>query len=330
MKKLRTKWIVVLAILMIVLLPNLSLATNIQIQILKKANEEYLIYVKGHLDSSFEFAFSNDKNAVKENLTYKSAATDTMQEDKNNIAYVDSQLYHTYFDQPTYLWARTIEGDYFAEGIEVDLQQAVEQKQVDLVNAITHIIKVDTKNTITTTETIEDVKVTRTVGKVDVKEEGTTYYQLIRLPGSQKENRFMELAQQIANNKVEDTMYAKLEIANEFSALYEELLPSQTSSQWVEVENDIILQPEDSKNGEQYILWLKNENSGEVKTDTQFLTCFEDYKPEVISEKMVTKLPITSDNPILFIILAVLIVLFIVVVIFRGKASDKQKQDKRG
>ena len=45
---------------------------------------------------------------------------------------------------------------------------------------------------------------------------------------------------------------------------------------------------------------------------------------------MVTKLPITSDNPILFIILAVLIVLFIVVVIFRGKASDKQKQDKRG
>ena len=61
-------------------------ATNEKIQILQKANEEYMIYIQNHLEESFEFAFSNDKNANKEELSYRNAATDTAEEGANYIA----------------------------------------------------------------------------------------------------------------------------------------------------------------------------------------------------------------------------------------------------
>ena len=137
----------------------------------------------------------------------------------------------------------------------------------------------------------------------------------------------MKTAEKIANDKIENNMYAKLEVANKFSNYYNRLVPDIDDANWIKVNNNTILQPEESHNGEQYILWLKTENNRENKIDVQFLTCFEDYKPEVISEKITTKLPVTYDNPILFIILAVLVVAFVVVLILRNK-SEKAKTEK--
>lgn len=299
---------------------------NENIQIIKKSGNEYLIYISEHMDSQFEFAFSNDQGADKETLGYKSSILDSTSE-KNNVAYIDNSLYTTYFSGKTYFWARDLSGKYFAEKVEVDLSKAIEESNVNLINNLTKIIKVDTKNTITTSEVVNEVKVTKTVGKVDVLEEGTTYYQLIKLPASEDYNEFMKTAEKIANDKIENNMYAKLEVANKFSNYYNRLVPDIDDANWIKVNNNTILQPEESHNGEQYILWLKTENNRENKIDVQFLTCFEDYKPEVISEKITTKLPVTYDNPILFIILAVLVVAFVVVLILRNK-SEKAKTEK--
>lgn len=308
------------------------LATNEDIQILKKSDSEYMIYISEHLDSSFEFAFSNDKNSKKEELNYKNSATDTAEENANYIAYVDTNLYGEYFAENAYLWARTLNGEYFIEGVEVNLADSIEESQVELANNITQVIKVDTTNTVTTTEMVEDVKVTKTVGKVDVIEEGTTYYQLVKLPSKNEEqnqhNQLMKVAEQIANSQVEDNMYAQLEAASTFANLYERLVPEVTDSNWIKVENNVVLQPEEAKDGEQYILWLKNESTEGTKLDAQFLTCFEDYKPEVISEKIVTKLPVTADDPTLFIILAVLVVALIVVFLLR-MTTKKEIASKR-
>lgn len=299
---------------------------NENIQIIKKSGNEYLIYISEHMDSQFEFAFSNDQGADKETLGYKSSILDSTSE-KNNVAYIDNSLYTTYFSGKTYFWARDLSGKYFAEKVEVDLSKAIEESNVNLINNLTKIIKVDTKNTITTSEVVNEVKVTKTVGKVDVLEEGTTYYQLVKLPASEEYNEFMKTAEKIANDKIENNMYAKLEVANKFSNYYNRLVPDIDDANWIKVNNNTILQPEESHNGEQYILWLKTENNRENKIDVQFLTCFEDYKPEVISEKITTKLPVTYDNPILFIILAVLVVAFVVVLILRNK-SEKTKTEK--
>ena len=299
---------------------------NENIQIIKKSGNEYLIYISEHMDSQFEFAFSNDQGADKETLGYKSSILDSTSE-KNNVAYIDNSLYTTYFSGKTYFWARDLSGKYFAEKVEVDLSKAIEESNVNLINNLTKIIKVDTKNTITTSEVVNEVKVTKTVGKVDVLEEGTTYYQLVKLPASEDYNEFMKTAEKIANDKIENNMYAKLEVANKFSNYYNRLVPDIDDANWIKVNNNTILQPEESHNGEQYILWLKTENNRENKIDVQFLTCFEDYKPEVISEKITTKLPVTYDNPILFIILAVLVVAFVVVLILRNK-SEKTKTEK--
>lgn len=299
---------------------------NENIQIIKKSGNEYLIYISEHMDSQFEFAFSNDQGADKETLGYKSSILDSTSE-KNNVAYIDNSLYTTYFSGKTYFWARDLSGKYFAEKVEVDLSKVIEESNVNLINNLTKIIKVDTKNTITTSEVVNEVKVTKTVGKVDVLEEGTTYYQLVKLPASEEYNEFMKTAEKIANDKIENNMYAKLEVANKFSNYYNRLVPDIDDANWIKVNNNTILQPEESHNGEQYILWLKTENNRENKIDVQFLTCFEDYKPEVISEKITTKLPVTYDNPILFIILAVLVVAFVVVLILRNK-SEKAKTEK--
>ena len=299
---------------------------NENIQIIKKSGNEYLIYISEHMDSQFEFAFSNDQGTDKETLGYKSSILDSTSE-KNNVAYIDNSLYTTYFSGKTYFWARDLSGKYFAEKVEVDLSKAIEESNVNLINNLTKIIKVDTKNTITTSEVVNEVKVTKTVGKVDVLEEGTTYYQLVKLPASEEYNEFMKTAEKIANDKIENNMYAKLEVANKFSNYYNRLVPDIDDANWIKVNNNTILQPEESHNGEQYILWLKTENNRENKIDVQFLTCFEDYKPEVISEKITTKLPVTYDNPILFIILAVLVVAFVVVLILRNK-SEKAKTEK--
>ena len=291
-----------------------------------------MIYIENHTEESFEFAFSNDKNAKKEDLNYKISATDTAESGANYIAYADESIYNMYFAEPTYLWARTLEGTYFVEGIQVELTEAITDNDVELANNITKRISVDTTQSFDKpAEMINGVETTRTVGKVVIKEEGTTSYQLVKIQENSSYSEFMKLATQIANGKVEDNFYAKLEITNQFLKLYKELVPEENDSNWKLVENGEILQPEEAKEDEQYILWLKNKNNSETKLDAQFLTCFDDYKPKVISEKIVTKLPVTADDPTLFIVLAILVIALIITTIVRivvGRKETSRKTSK--
>lgn len=306
---------------------GITYATNDNLQILKIEEEKYLIYISEHLNSQFEFAFNNNKNADKEKLDYRTSIEDSSNE-KNQTAYINTDLYNKYFSNKVYLWARDLNKEYFIEAVEIDLNNVIEKNNVDLINNLTKIIKVNTENSITNQETINEVKITRTVGQIDILEEGTTYYQLIKLPVNEEYTEFTKIAEQIANKKIENNMYAKLEIANKFYSYYKKLVPSINDSNWIEVSNNTILQPEDSYEGEQYVLWLKNQNNKENKVDVQILTCFEEYKPKVISEKITTKLPITYDNPILFIILFVLVAAFVVVTILKKVNLQNSKRSK--
>ena len=102
-------------------------------------------------------------------------------------------------------------------------------------------------------------------------------------------------------------MYTKIGVYNKFNKLYEKLKPTNQDN-WIEVQNNEILQPEDTKDGDQYILWLKEDNETNSKVDIQFLTSTRQETEEKIVEKITTRLPVTYDNNILLIVLVILII----------------------
>lgn len=94
-------------IITITLLQSFSLAKSENVQMIKKSEKEYIIYVSNLIGSEFEFSFANKKDESKENLVFTNSALD--QEDNgNNIAYIDETIYNNYFDgkKETYLWVK--------------------------------------------------------------------------------------------------------------------------------------------------------------------------------------------------------------------------------
>lgn len=318
--------ITTIAFLCIVVGASYVCAAGEEMQIIKKAEKEYMIYLNNHIDSTFEFAFSNDKNADEDALIYRNSAKDLTEENACNIAYVDEELYNTYFSKDTYMWAKTSNGEYIAEKLKINLNDSLTDSDLELANTITKRISVDTTQSFAKPEEMkDDVKVTKTVGKVNILEKGTTEYVLEKVPESGDLHNFMIVAEKIAKGETENNYYTKLEASKELVNLYNKLIPNKESKDWVKVENGEVLQPEEAHEGWQYVLWLKNTNNGETKMDAQLLTCFEDYKPEVISEKIVTKLPVTADDPTLFIILGILVATTIIAVVARAVVGKKEQ-----
>ena len=70
------------------------------------------------------------------------------------------------------------------------------------------------------------------------------------------------------NGKQIKEFVPKRELSNK---VYEKLKPTNQDD-WIEVQNNEILQPDDTKDGEQYILWLKEDNETNSKIDIQFLS----------------------------------------------------------
>ena len=124
-------------------------------------------------------------------------------------------------------------------------------------------------------------------------------------------------------------MYEKVQFATKFNALYSKLA---NEVDWKKVEEKTIKQPEESVNGDKYIVFLRKIDKQGVETiDAQFLTAYDDYKPNVVIEEIITqettKLPITYDSIALFVALGI-IVLLVVIVFIRMKKLNKQNEEK--
>ena len=158
-------------------------------------------------------------------------------------------------------------------------------------------------------------------------------YILIKLPttGENDYTKLMELANKISNKEEVEKLelIEKLKLMESFYTLYKEKEPKANDSSWLAVENMEIMQPENSKNGEKYIVYIKSENGEETKIDAQFLTSYEKYTPiyekETVTIKETSKLPVTFDSTItLIVIFAIIIVAIGIVLIIRKKANKKE------
>lgn len=325
MSKLKFKLIIlaVAFVIGLVALQTVAYASNENIQILKKDAENYIIYVKDNESTNFEFAFSNDKDADKTSLSYLSAETDSEDSNANKIAYVNSATI-SLFDNTTYMWVKDAE-EYILEGIEVDLSKAIKDTDLQFASTITKIIEADSTKTSTTEKEEDGKKIITTVGEVVLKDENGSYsYITIKLPNSDDYNNFMKLATKISKLNSDTDMYTQIELYSEFFNLFTSLKPNDDAG-WLEVDKNIIYQPDDAEDGDEYIVWIKDNETEDI--DVQFLTSTKKFSEEKVKEAITTKLPVTYDNNTLLIIFAIVIVLIIAVSI-RIKILSKKEANK--
>ena len=297
--------------------------------VLKKANKEFLIYYKDICNDEFEFAFSLDKSQPTDDLFTRSAK-DQADEGALDVAYIDATLYDTYFaTNKAYIWIRDNNDQMVVSADLVDLTDALNDGMIELVNNTTKRIDVDTTQTHETHEMVDGVDTTVTTGKVVVDEKGGAKYSytLTRLTDTTtKANKLFDLAEALKED-ISDT-YTNLSLSKQFYDLYMELMP--TNSEWTEVENSEILQPDNTVEGDKYIVYLKEETDDSITVDAKFLTCVYkadegvEQKEETITETV--KLPVTFDSgTILFIILGIIVLALVIFAIIRVKANKKDE-----
>lgn len=297
--------------------------------VLKKADKEFLIYYKDICNDEFEFAFSVDNSQPADDLFTRSAK-DQADEGALDVAYIDATLYDTYFaTNKAYIWIKDNNDQMVVSADLVDLTDALNDEMIELVNNTTKRIDVDTTQTHEIHKMIDGVDTTITTGKVVVDEKGGAKYSytLTRLTDTTtKANKLFELAEALKED-ISDT-YTNLSLSKQFYDLYMELMP--TDSEWTEVENSEILQPDNTVEGDKYIVYLKEETADSTTVDAKFLTCVYkadegvDQKEETITETV--KLPVTFDSgTILFIILGIIVLALVIFAIIRVKANKKDE-----
>ena len=328
-KALCVRVVISLIVIMMVmgLLQNFSFAKSENTQILKLADKEYLIYVEGLLKDKFEFALSN--NSKDSNLKFNDSAKD--QEEGNHIAYVDSKLYDTYFSKngKTFLWVKQGE-EYKVEAQEIDLSTALEEKNIQNLNQATKKITVTVGEKELPVEDKGGVKVNRKIGTLQIKEkENATYsYQLMKSVANTDVSKLIELANEMNKQENKD-MFAKLKLYSEFENTYNKLVNGLNNKNWIKVEDETIPQPQEAKLDEQYLVFVKENVNNEETIDIQIMTCRDDYTQEYETKDVViketSKLPITYDNIILFVIAGVVLVLIILVVVLKLRNKKEEK-----
>lgn len=338
--------VLMLVIMLIAIASVPVLASTNEKVIFKNSDNEYLIYYKEFYKKEFQFAISTDKSAKIADLNFTNSATDQPKTEAGtlNVAYIDEKLFKEIFGEnqkslKAYIWVKDADDNVIIAADEVDLDDALTDEIITLVDATTKVnektdrIEIDTTKQHVTHPEVEGITTTVTTGKIVVKEnEGSKYYySLIKVSDENKDAEEMyNLAEKMAKGDETDT-YERLSLEKKFYELYEKLTPAKT--EWTEVENSEILQPDTARTGDKYIAYIKEANGEKEIVDAKILVSKYDYEEKRINEedKVVTetvKLPVTFDSgAILFTILGVIIIALIIVAIIRKK-SEKKDENK--
>lgn len=340
MNRISSKLLGILAIfLFIAVVPIAVLATNENISVVNSSENEYIIYIKGYTDKSFKYAFSNNAEANPKgmDLTYINSISDLR---GNQAAFIDAKTYEKLFkeNQPIFMWAKDEEENLILERVQLDFTNSLTKENIDIVEKTTKRIAVEIAETKTATdstdpireENVEGVTETAKVGYVKITDnkDATYYYQRVKTTDSAEISKLMELSEKINKEYDGMDMYEKVQVNEEFYNLYSKLV---NEAEWQEVTNMEVKQPEESTAGDKYIVFLKKVDSNQETTvDAQFLTAYDDYQPNVVKEQKITqettKLPITYDSIVLFIILAAVVVALVVVFIRMKKLNKNEEK----
>lgn len=322
LKVVLTTAILALAVLIIPGICYAEEGTNDGVVIVKTSTDRYLIYIKDYLDVDFKFALSTDGTETPSIFT--NFAVDTV-DAQNHIAFSETGT-------EEYLWVKV--GDEIKiSGRKIDLTDNITMAELEGIENISKTIEIeigvsDPVETMMKDEaTGDEYKKTVKVGTVKIITPiSNGKYQLVKRLSNEKTNQFFALAELIEKNNFTDK-YAVIKTAKEFTDLKAELRASL--SDWKDVVDATVKQPEDAEDGEQYILWLKEDEStvNIAMEDVHFLTSVKEESIEKITEDVTTLLPKTyDDNTILFAFIAVVIA--IVAVAIRISFLKKKEMSK--
>lgn len=331
MKRALTKYVMLclLLITIITLLPVFSFAKSENIQMIKKNENEYMIYISSLLNEEFQFAFSNDATVDKSTLVdFRDSAVDKI-ENGNHIAYVDVDLYTQYFKDKdnTFLWVKQGE-NYILKAEKVELSKALSEDEIQSFNSITKKIDVKIGKKELPKQTVNGVEISHNIGTINITDnQNATYsYKIVKATENSKAKRLIELANEI-NSLNNANIFEQLSVYNRFKEVYLNIIPNKNDKKWTEVNDYTIEQSQESKEGDQYIVWIKQETEEKSVIDVQIMLCDEDYIPEYEKQEKViketVKLPITGDNLALFVFAGVILVLIIAVVILKVRNKKR-------
>ena len=296
--------------------------TNDGVVIVKTSTDRYLIYIKDYLDVDFKFALSTDGTETPSIFT--NFAVDTV-DAQNHIAFSETGT-------EEYLWVKV--GDEIKiSGRKIDLTDNITMAELEGIENISKTIEIEigvsepVETMMKDEATGDEYKKTVKVGTVKIITPiSNGRYQLVKRLSNEKTNQFFALAELIEKNNFTDK-YAVIKTAKEVTDLKAELRASL--SDWKDVVDATVKQPEDAEDGEQYILWLKEDERtvNIAMEDVHFLTSVKEESIEKITEDVTTLLPKTyDDNTILFAFIAVVIA--IVAVAIRISFLKKKEMSK--
>lgn len=146
--------IIMLVLLSIIQLPTMASTNTEESIVLKKSDKEFLLYYKNICNNEFEFAFSQNQDEKEENLNFKKSALDQITENASNVAYIDETIYDLFFTntKTAYIWIRNTENKMLLKADLVNLENALDDKAINLVDTTTKRIQVDTSKHIVQTK----------------------------------------------------------------------------------------------------------------------------------------------------------------------------------
>ncbi len=299
--KLKILLMIVIIGILTVGMPIIAYGTNENAVVVKQSESEYLIYLKGYLDKEFKFAFSDNKEANEESLTYTNSAKDTA-DGENNIAYSNTEL-----AAKKYMF---VKADAKTEIFEIDVNDNITKAELENLNTVSKNIPIKLEQEQIVNEVNENgTKITETVGVAKLADNRTDgKYQLIARKTNTDTENFFALAELLEKKQFADK-YTEIKASKEFVDLKEKLQGNLSSEEWKNIENNTIKQPNDAQTGDQYILWLTAENDNDV----HFLTSYRNYDEEIVEKEIKTVLPYTYDNNTLLVVLGIVIIAIIAV-----------------
>ena len=336
MKELQVKVMsmVLIAMLVTLIIPVNVFATEAEanIQVVKTESGDYIIYVQNLANTEFKFAIS--QNQVDEaDRNYINSVSDVA---GNQVALIEKERVT---EGTNYIYIKTDTERYInVVDFSENSTQIFDKAKMQIVETTTNRIATELlTNLEERNEEVNGIQYTETVGGLKIirgeQDENSIYYyqEGVKLP-AEKYSELKELADILNSEEYEEKdMYSKIEFAKEFYSLYEELINNAT---WQQVENLEIRQPIDAQKDDQYVVLLKKVTEDGTETyDAKFLVSYREDEEEKIPGKTetrvvqeTTKLPITGDSIVLFVVLAVIIIALIIVFVRMKKLQNKESK----
>lgn len=315
MKNLSSKILLIVMAVMLILSLNATVnATAEDMAVLKNANGDHLIYLNNHLKDTYYYAIEETADIAEDDLNWITAKNDT---NGNKVIEITNEQINSY------LWVK-VNDEIIKRAEPIDVSEVSIESEVNEMKTLTNRIKVDATQT-TTQETREDNLIKRvTQGTLKITDDANAKYSYDVVLLNDKNSKYQELVNLI--NKINNDMniFESIKLSQEYVTLWNDIV---TNTEWKEVTNATIAQPVNAENGTQYVVLLKKELNGTTTYDAQVLTSkkeiSEDEVKEVVKTETRSELPVTFDNPILFILLGVAVVAIVIIAIRIRSLSKK-------